>query len=89
VSAAQPSLKALFIGAVVVTALVLWGFPHFERWLQAQHASAVRMSALAGCRQPGELEQLHIVILQRDGRLVIDGCIYIGSRGTYGGGKSK
>lgn len=35
------------------------------------------------CPAPTEHERLHVVLVSRDGRVAVDGCLYVGSRGTY------
>lgn len=56
--------------------------PAIERWLEAK-TEAVQTSALGRCRPPAEFEQLHVVVLNRGGRLVLGDCMFVGSKGTY------
>lgn len=35
------------------------------------------------CAPPTEHERLHVVLVSREGRVAVDGCLYMGSRGTY------
>ena len=44
---------------------------------------AVETSALGQCRPPAEFEQLHVVVVNRAGRLVAGECLYVGTPGSY------
>lgn len=56
--------------------------PALERWLEAK-TEAVETSALGQCRPPAEFEQLHVVVVNRAGRLVAGECLYVGTPGSY------
>lgn len=71
-------LAVLFAAAVVALATVAVN----------RRPSAVQTSARTiDCPKPGEFERLHIIVVVRDGRLSVDECLYVGSRGTYGKGR--
>lgn len=40
------------------------------------------------CTPPTEYEQLHVILVWRDGRLAAN-CLYVGSRGTYSRDRRK
>jgi hypothetical protein len=72
-----------FIVGAIITALVLGSIvPHLHRWLIA--ATSVQTSALGRCPLDVPFEQLHIVVTRQGGSLAVE-CMYIGTRGTYGG----
>jgi len=56
--------------------------PEIERWLEAK-TEAVQTSALGQCRPPAEFEQLHVVVVNRAGRLVAGDCLYVSGPGGY------
>lgn len=76
--------RAELICSLLALVSVLWLLPAAKAWILA-HAAAIQTSALAECRPPQEHEQLHVVVLNRDGRLVAGGCLFVGSQGTYPG----
>jgi hypothetical protein len=76
------SARAELLGALLTLIAFLYLLPAAKAWLTAQ-AEAVQTSALTDCRPPAEHEQLHVVVLNRAGRLVGGGCLYVGSKGTY------
>jgi hypothetical protein len=76
------SARAELLGAVLTLIAALYLLPAAKAWLKAE-AEAVQTSALTDCRPPTEYEQLHVVVLNRAGRLVSGGCLYVGTKGTY------
>lgn len=55
-------------GMIVVPAVIGW-------------SAAASKESIAGCRQPTQHEQLHLIIAWRDQRLVRVDCFYVTSRG--------
>ena len=74
--------RAELLGVVLTLVAALYLLPAAKAWIQAQ-AEAVHTSALTDCRPPTEYEQLHVVVVNRAGRLVSGGCLYVGTKGTY------
>lgn len=70
------------LAAAVFAVFAFFEFkPAIERWLEA-HTEAIQTSALGQCRPPAEFEQLHVVVVNRAGRLVAGECLYVsGPRG--------
>lgn len=80
----SPVGRTELFASVLGLIAVLYLLPAAKTWIVAK-AEAVHTSALVECRPPAEHEQLHLVVLHRDGRLVAGGCLFIGSQGTYPG----
>lgn len=74
--------RAELLGAVLALIAVLYLLPAAKTWIVA-NAEAVQTSALTQCRPPTEHEQLHVVVLNRAGRLVAGGCLFVGSQSAY------
>ena len=73
----------LFAGAVAVGAY--WARDDLKAWLGPllQRARPVQASALGECHAPVEGERLLIVVVKHGGKLRVDACMFVGSRGTY------
>lgn len=74
--------RAELVAWLLVGIATLYVLPAARQWIHAQ-AEAVQTSALGECNPPAEFEQLHVVVVNRAGRLVAGGCLYVGSSGTY------
>lgn len=74
--------------AICVIGFVLWGFVPFMNWAadDISRDPAVA-STLSQCAPPTEHEQLHVVIVSRNGQLFAD-CQYVGPRGAYQRGRA-
>lgn len=72
---------AAVVGVLAVVAGILAPLVA-DAWQHEQRAA--RTTPIAhDCPQPTEHERLHVVLVSRDGRVAVDGCMYVGSRGTY------
>lgn len=79
----RPRLVAL-LAAGMLAAGVFWALDDLKAWLGPFFKrTAVQTSALGDCQAPLEGEQLLIVVTKRDGRVRVDSCMFVGSRGTY------
>lgn len=67
----------------LVAATVLWLGPRVLAALAHEARQARTVDVAHDCRAPVDTEQLHVVLVSRDGRVTFDGCLYVGSRGTY------
>ncbi len=85
-NAERPAFSRAARIELAVAFLALFAFLHLkpalERWLDAK-TEAVQTSALGQCRPPAEFEQLHVVVVNRAGRLVAGECLYVGTPGSY------
>lgn len=78
--------RAELVCSLLAVVAVLYLLPAAKHWLLAE-AQAVQTSALGDCRLPQEHEQLHLVVINRGGKLVAGGCLFVGSQGTYPGAR--
>lgn len=73
----------LFIGVTLI-ALFLYAREDLAAWAKSLAPETIPVSAHNGCLPPAtEHEQLHIVLAWRDGLLVFDHCLYVGSQSAY------
>jgi hypothetical protein len=70
------------LGALVIGGLAIYLAPALQSLVLAW-ALSVHTSALGDCRPPSEFEQLHIVVANRAGQLVLVDCMHVGTKGTY------
>lgn len=72
------------IGLMIVTALAfifIFMWPEIRDWLIAR--TVVPVPVVAACPTPQDsAEQMHIVVVRRDGKLIAE-CMFVGSTGTY------
>lgn len=78
----SPVGRAELLVAALAVGAALYLLPAAKAWIHAQ-ADAIQTSALGECRPPAEFEQLHVVVLNREGRLVLGDCLFVGTPGTY------
>jgi hypothetical protein len=85
----EPSAAVTYTATLIAIGLSVACALLYVHWHQSriEHARAVAMheqaaAALAACRLPTEHEQMHIVVMQRNGAFVAQ-CMFVGSRGTY------
>lgn len=81
---ADPRLQTLLAAGIFI-GLALWTADDLKAWLGplVQRALPVHTSALGECHAPVEGEQLLIVVTKRGGKVRVDSCMFVGSRGTY------
>lgn len=74
----------LFLGAVALG--TLWALDDLKAWLGPLFRAAlpVHTSVLGECSTPVEGEQLMIMVSKRGGKVSVEGCMFVGSTGTYG-----
>ncbi len=76
------AVRAELLGALAAVIVGLYLLPAVKVWILAE-ADAIQTAALGQCRPPQEHEQLHLVVVNRAGKLVAGGCLFVGSQGTY------
>jgi hypothetical protein len=74
--------KLELLGIVLVAGYAIYLAPALQSLVLAW-ALSVHTSALGDCRPPSEFEQLHIVVANRAGQLVLVDCMHVGAKGTY------
>jgi hypothetical protein len=81
ITAALP-LKHNLLLICVFAALLLYVWPYARAWLIERAEAELHNSLLTDCRIPTEHEQLHVVVVSREGRL-FGRCMHVGPRGAY------
>lgn len=74
-------LHSLLLISALFGAAILY-LPEITAWARERADQSIAARSFVACDAPTEHEQLHIVILKREGRIAAD-CMYLGSRGTY------
>lgn len=67
---------------MVFLGLGVWFAPELIARLRYEADQTIAARGFVSCSEPTELEQLHIVVLRREGRIVAD-CMYVGPKGAY------
>jgi len=88
-AATEPSPAVTYTATIIAIGLSVACALLYVHWTEARklEARAVAMqaqaaAALAACRLPSEHEQMHIVVMRRNGAFVAQ-CMFVGTRGTY------